>query len=182
MTRLADILAAATTDETGMTATIPADWMQGRTAYGGLSAAMALTAAIQSEPDLPPLRSAQISFVGPLAGTVKVTTQLLRRGRNAAFIQADVSGEAGLGLRATFVFMRDQPSQVDFDAGTASDRRPPHGDEKLWTGPEGFFASNMEFRDIKEPHFGRAELLRWGRMKEHAGLDPFVHVLAMADG
>ncbi|MBX9797702.1 thioesterase family protein [Sphingomonas sp.] len=182
MTTIADILAAATPVDQGLRMTVPADWMQGRTAYGGLSAAMALHAAMQSAPDLPPLRSAQISFVGPLAGDVTVTHQLLRRGRNAAFIQADVTGEAGLGLRATFVFMRDQASQVDFDAGTATDRRPPEPGDKLWTGPEGFFASNMEFRDLKDPSFGKAELLRWGRMKAHEGLDPFIHLIAMADG
>ena len=55
-------------------------WLQGRTAYGGASAAIALTAIKAAFPDLPPLRSAQIAFVGPLAGEVTATPVLLRRG------------------------------------------------------------------------------------------------------
>lgn len=182
MTTLAEIIAAAAPVEDGLSATIPADWMQGRTAYGGLSAALALHAAQSSEPDLPPLRSAQISFVGPLAGGVTIRATKLRRGRTAAFIQSDVIADAGLGLRATFVFMSDQPSAVDFDQRARTERTPPAPDTKFWSGPPGFFAQNFEFFDPKDPALGPAELLRWGRMKAHAGLDPMVHLLAMADG
>ena len=71
---LPQILAAATTGDKTLTAVIPDTWMQDRTAYGGLSAAIALEAAIRSQDDLPPLRSAQIAFVGPLAGEVTVKT------------------------------------------------------------------------------------------------------------
>ncbi|MGL1521386.1 acyl-CoA thioesterase domain-containing protein, partial [Vibrio parahaemolyticus] len=39
---------------------------------------------------MPTLRSAQVSFIGPLAGAVTVTATKLRRGRTAAFIQADI--------------------------------------------------------------------------------------------
>ena len=41
---LVDILAAAETGENTLTARVPDTWMQGRTAYGGLSAALALEA------------------------------------------------------------------------------------------------------------------------------------------
>ena len=39
-------------------------WMQGRTLYGGASALVAYTAATRAFPDLPPLRAAQVAFVG----------------------------------------------------------------------------------------------------------------------
>ncbi len=81
------ILAAARPTATGLVATITEEWMQGRTSYGGLSSALALEAARKVAPDLPPLRSATINFVGPLAGEVEVTTRTLRRGRNATWIQ-----------------------------------------------------------------------------------------------
>ena len=90
---LQQILASFAPSEDGHSVDIPPSWMQGRTAYGGLSAAIGLHAAQQSEEDLPPLRSAQISFIGPLAGSVSVTTKLLRRGRTAAFIQVDIISE-----------------------------------------------------------------------------------------
>lgn len=182
MTPITEIIAAARPIDTGFAAAIPVDWMQGRTAYGGLSSALAFHAAQACEPDLPPLRSAQISFIGPLAGTVEVRTAKLRRGRNAAFIQADVFAQAGLGLRATFVFMADQTSRVDYQHATSTARTPPAPDAKLYTGPDEFFTGNFNFVDIREDELGDAELLRWARLRARGGLDAMTEVLAMADG
>lgn len=182
MTPLSDILAATTSIDDGFIAAIPADWMQGRTAYGGLSSALALHAAQRCEPDLPPLRSAQISFIGPLAGEVTVTATKLRRGRTAAFIQADIRSEAGLGYRATFVFMAGQPSRIALDEAPGHDRAPPAADARLYTGPDEFFTGNFNFLDVKDPTLGPAELLRWARLRDSDGLDPMVHLMAVADG
>ncbi len=181
MTPIADIFAAARPIDGGFTATIPADWMQGRTSYGGLSSALALHAAQQCEPDLPPLRSAQVSFIGPLAGDVTVTATKLRRGRTAAFIQADIVSDAGLGFRAMFVFMADQPSKVDFDRLVPMDRKPPAPDAKIYTGPDDIFIGNFNFLDLKD-EAGEGELLRWARLRAPEGLDPMVQVMAIADG
>src|SRR3546814_10045920 len=41
-------------------------WMQGRTAYGGISSAVALAGTMALHPTETPLRYAQISFVGPV--------------------------------------------------------------------------------------------------------------------
>ena len=131
MTPLADLLAGAARTDGGFTTAVPADWMQGRTAYGGLSAALALQAALEAEPELPPLRSAQIAFIGPLAGDVTVTATKLRRGRNAAFLQSDVVSEAGLGLRATFVFMAPLASALAHDAAPRAPLPPPVPDAEL---------------------------------------------------
>lgn len=181
MTPIADILAAAQPIDGGFTVAIPADWMQGRTAYGGISSALALHAAQQCEPDLPPLRSAQVSFIGPLAGDVTVTAAKLRRGRNAAFIQSDIVSDAGLGFRATFVFMADQQSSLDFDKRLPIDRAPPGPDDKLFTGPDTIFIGNFNFLDLKED-VAEGELLRWARLRATDGLDPMVHLMAVADG
>jgi acyl-CoA thioesterase len=181
VTPIADILGQATPIEGGFRATIPADWLQGRTSYGGLSSALALHAAQACEPDLPPLRSAQVSFIGPLSGEVSVTATRLRRGRNAAFIQADIVSEAGLGYRATFVFMSDQPSRIELDGRLETHHRPPAPDATLYTGPDEFFTGNFNFLDLKEETTGDAEWLRWARLRAFAGLDPMVHVLAVAD-
>src|SRR6476469_8325353 len=98
-------LAASRAATDGLSATIPDDWMQGRTSYGGFSAALALVAAQRLAEDLPPLRSATVNFVGPLAGEVAVRARLVRRGRNASWVSAEVESAAGIGLTATFVFM-----------------------------------------------------------------------------
>jgi acyl-CoA thioesterase len=181
MTPLRDILAGAAPVDGGFRTDIPADWLQGRTAYGGLSSALALHAAQRIETDLPPLRSAQISFIGPLSGNVSVTATKLRRGRNAAFIQADIVSDAGLGFRATFVFMADQASRVDFNGGTANPLRPPAPDTKVYTGSDEFFTGNFNFLDLKAEAKGEAEWLRWARLRDHDGLDPMVELMAVGD-
>ncbi len=180
MTPIADILAAAERRATGFRTAIPADWMQGRTAFGGLSAALALQAALDLEPDLPPLRSAQVAFIGPLAGHVTVTATRLRRGRNAAFIQSDVASEAGLGLRATFVFMAELASKVAHDAAPRATVAPPASNAELYTGPDSFFTGNFNFRDA-EGDLGPAEWLRWARLRGRDNLHPMVELLAIGD-
>ena len=181
MTSITALLASATPVEGGFSTEIPANWLQGRTAYGGLSAALALDAAVRLADDLPPLRSAQIAFIGPLSGKVNVTATLLRRGRNAAFIQSDIVSEAGLGFRGTFVFMTSRDSAVAHDATAAAPIAPPPDDAKLYVGPDNFFTSNFEFFDPKAD-LGPAEWLRWGRLREREGLHPMVELMAIGDG
>ena len=81
--------------------TIPATWHQGRTSYGGLSSVLAYHAATLAADDLPPLLSGQIAFSGPLAGEVEISTKILRRGRNSAFIKSEIliGDEVGLRMR-----------------------------------------------------------------------------------
>ncbi|WP_174284582.1 thioesterase family protein [Sphingomonas bacterium] len=180
MRSLPQILAVAEPIEGGFAVDIPANWLQGRTAYGGLSSALALHAAQSSDVDLPPLRSAIVSFVGPLSGRVAVTATLLRRGRNAAFVQADIVSDKGLGFRATFVFMADQVSRIAHDGRVAERHTPPAADATLYVGPTDFFTGNFEFLDIKDGT-GPAEWRRWGRLRDRAGLDPLVELITMAD-
>jgi acyl-CoA thioesterase len=180
MTPIADLLAQAPRIEAGFRTAIPADWMQGRTAYGGLSAALALQAAIELELDLPPLRSAQVAFIGPLAGEVSVTATRLRRGRNAAFIQADVVSEAGLGLRATFVFMAELASAIAHDEAPRPEIQPPRTEAELYTGPEDFFTGNFNFFD-PQLDLAPAEWRRWARLRARDGLHPMVELMAIGD-
>lgn len=177
---LAELIAAMTPVDGGFRVTIPANWLQGRTAYGGLSTALALHAAKASDVDLPPLRSALIAFVGPLAGDVTVEAKRLRRGRNAAFVEATITSDAGLGYRATFVFMAEIVSSIAYDSLVHSEHRPPAPDVALYTGPKEFFTGNFELKDLKE-HAGTAEWLRWGRLIARDGLDEEVAVIAVAD-
>ena len=181
MTSLSQALAALEPVEGGWRGTIPDNWLQGRTAYGGFSAALALHAAQHSDVDLPPLRSAQVAFIGPLSGPITIRAQRLRRGRNATFVQADVESEAGLGLRATFVFMGAVESRVDFRQGEPPAFEKPGGDTRTFKGHAGFFTQNFEFLDLRDGAVGAAEWLRWVRLDEREGLDPIVELIAVAD-
>lgn len=178
---LGQIIAALEAIEGGWRGTIPANWLQGRTAYGGLSTALAHDVARRALPDLPRLRSAQIAFIGPLAGSITLLPTLLRRGRNAAFVQVDVTGEAGLGLRATFVFMATGGSAIDHRVDTApACPRPVAGDPSSFGIPEVVFTQNFEFVEVAGDH-GAAAWLRWIRLRERDGLDPVTELLAVAD-
>ena len=182
MTGLKAIIDSLEPIEDGWRGEIPEAWLQGRTAYGGMSAALALHAAQCSDQDLPPLRSAQVSFIGPLAGEVTIRATRLRRGRNAAFVQADVASEAGLGLRATFVFMGAVESKVEHRAGTAPAFARPGPDTPTFAGNAAVkFAQNFELLDDRGAGVGPAEWLRWVRLRERDGLDPMVELMCVAD-
>lgn len=178
---LPDILAAATVTRAGLAATIPPSWMQGRTAYGGLSAALALEAALRADPDLPPLRTAQISYVGPLAGEVSITAETLRRGRNATFVRADVRSEAGLGLAAVFVFVRDQISHIDHVAmpAPAAFPNPPPAPKSVERA--NYFFQNFEYVDAEVGEKRPEDWTRWVRLKQRDGVHPMIEQLAIGD-
>lgn len=181
MTALRTLIASLERSGDAWRGTIPEDWLQGRTAYGGLSTALALHAAQHCDVALPPLRSAQVAFIGPLSGRIAIRATRLRRGRNAAYVQADVESEVGLGLRATFVFMGAVASKVDHRVGAAPPFPPPTAETKTYGGINGIsFTSNFELLDQREGT-GPAEWLRWVRLKDREGVDPMVELLAIAD-
>jgi acyl-CoA thioesterase len=114
MTPLSTLFAALTPIDDGFGVTITEDWQQGRTTYGGLTAALCVQAALRAEPGLPPLRSAQFAFVGPAGGAVRMAPKTLRRGKNTVFMAVDLSGEAGLATRATLVFGAPRASTLAY--------------------------------------------------------------------
>ena len=87
------------------TVDIGADWLQGRTLYGGIVAALGLRAMELAFADLPPVLSTEAVFMSPLqAGTVSVTVRMLRRGRNVSFAEALVGDGSSTATRLTAVF------------------------------------------------------------------------------
>lgn len=180
----AEILAAAEPLEDGFRIAIPADWHQGRTAYGGLSSALALSAAMRVGGDMPPLRSAQLAMIAPVAGVVEVRARVLRRGRNATWASVEISGESGIGFTASLVFMGPAESALHLH-----DRPVPEGlipvdeaqDFRRDTGVS-FLVNNFDIRFALprrvEP---RAEGCWWVRLRERRGLDPIAEALLIGD-
>jgi len=86
-------------------AVIPQSWMQGRTCYGGITAALALEGALHElGSTAPPIRSAMLSFVGPASGNVEVESTILRRGASMAFVRSAVNCGGGIATEAIFAF------------------------------------------------------------------------------
>lgn len=180
---LPGILSAAQPTDDGIRASIPPDWHQGRTAYGGLSAALAYAAARSVAGEVPPLRSALVAFVGPLAGEVAATARVLRQGRNAVWVAAEVAGEGGVGLTASFVFMNPVASQVEVDRAPApSDLIPPEEAVEVPDRNRPVFLHNFEVRyAARRGGERKPEIAWWVRHRDREGLDPVTEVLSIAD-
>ncbi len=161
---------------------IPPSWHQGRTAYGGLSSVLAYQAAKLADADLPPLQSAQIAFVGPLAGEVVVTAKVLRRGKNTAFVKSEISGADGVGLSCTFIFMNRRHSHLDYENLTRPAFPPIPGGDTARSGPPEFFTGHMQYPD-KRLELGLAtnRLASWHRFTEHEGLDHIAELVCIGD-
>lgn len=161
---------------------IPPSWHQGRTSYGGLSSALAYQAAKLSAEDLPPLQSAQIAFVGPLAGEVEVTATILRRGKNTAFVKSEISSSDGVGLSCTFIFMNRRASHLAYEGLSRPVFPPIPADENARSGPPEFFTGHMQYPD-KRLELGMAtnRLSSWHRFTEHDGLDHVAELLCIGD-
>jgi acyl-CoA thioesterase len=90
------------------TATIDKSWTQGRTAFGGLGAAIAVSCARQhmtADAEAAPLRSVLVSFAGPIApGEVECEVVTLRRGKSVATIESKIrqGSDCCLSLVASF--------------------------------------------------------------------------------
>lgn len=93
---------------------IPANWGQGRAAYGGLVAALLQTHLQQQQGEGRPLRAAHIAFIGPAAvGDAILESRQLRAGKSA--LQAEVRLLQGDAVVATLQasFGADRPSQLN---------------------------------------------------------------------
>jgi acyl-CoA thioesterase len=180
--KLTSILEQITPRQNSHKLAIPASWHQGRTCYGGLSSAMAYTAAKGLEVDIPPLKSAQISFAGPLAGDIEVTATRLRRGRNTAFIRSDIICGDDIGLSCNFIFMNPRTSQLNHESLHRPDFPPIPTGEDIRSGQESYFTQNLQYSSRQEPT-GRApnHLASWRRLIERDGLDPFAELICIAD-
>lgn len=128
MTAFSDVLSAlAPTGEGTCRVEVPESWHQGRTAYGGLTAGLGLEAALRAYPDLPPLRSAHVTFIAPAEGPLDVEVSVLRRGRSVSYVQADLHSAKGLATRNLFCFGASRPSQLRSPSYPAPEAPAPDG-------------------------------------------------------
>src|SRR5580658_7964326 len=95
-------------------ARIPEDWLQGRTSFGGLTAALCVAAVERALPDLPPLRSAQFTFVAPAGGAIEMTPRLLRRGKSSVFAAVELRAHGALATHATLSFCAARESKYSY--------------------------------------------------------------------
>ena len=180
---LAAVVASLSGDP--LTLEAPPRWSQGRTLYGGMTAALGWAAVTKAYPDLPPLRSVQAAFVGPAAGQLTLVPEILRRGKSATTVGVDVRGEARLAARLTFFCGAERPSRVAHERVEPPAAPPPNDlPAVLKPGQGPTFAANYDIRHVSGGlplSGGEPEFLMWARMKEAGGAEPLVSLIALAD-
>ncbi len=183
----ADIRGAMRAEGDGYQVDIPANWKQGRTTYGGLTAALMLASASETFPNLPPLRSALINFVGPVTESPLLTANIERQGRNVTSVSAGAHiGPQAVG-RAEFLFgaARDSHIAVDLPAPPAisPDDTDPFTPEAA-RGMVPQFFHNFDTRLIAgaRPMMGDEGYIRtWSRHKDPASRTGVESLLCIGD-
>lgn len=186
MTAFSELLASIEKDGDVFHAALTEDWLQGRTAYGGLSAALCLEAALRAVSDLPPLRSAQFTFIGPASGPLTIATTILRRGKSAVFVGADLTGEAGLATRAVLSFGVARPSTITYTdlpvpkAASIEDSSSFFGDRPVINFQQQF-ESRMAGGARPITPDAAPEYLIWFRHRDVKAREGIVPLIALAD-
>ena len=178
-------MASAQPCEGGFRAEIPEEWLQGRTAYGGLSTALAYEAARRvGGADLPPLRSAQIAMIAPVFGEVAVTAREVRRGRNVVWIGAELSTDQGLAISASFAFQRERASSLSLCEHPLPEELVPLANALPFPVDRGpvFLREQVEARyAVPRSTVRRPELCWWARLRDRSGLDAMTELLLIGD-
>lgn len=167
----------------------PEDWGQGRTLYGGMTAALAHEAVRRGHENLPPLRSAQFMFVGPASGRLRFSSMLLRRGRSSTMVAAEGVNDDGHVIRATLVFGGARESKVTHNFLRAPEVPPPdackpfrkdsaNAQRGFWNNFDCRLASGGRLLEASAP---KPEFAVWTRFLDAGGADPTTALLAMAD-
>ena len=183
---LREVIAALVPDGEAWTLDAPDGWGQGRTLYGGMTAALCWSAAARGMPDLPPLRSAHFAFIGPAAGRLVLTPRLLRRGRSAAVVEVVAMGEAGEAARAILTCGAPRVSAVTHDRAPAPKVCAPM-DGISMAPPGGLGPAFAQRFDVRKagggfPYGGGdPDLLAWARLLDAKDVDPLVAMLAIGD-
>ena len=187
MTDFTELMESLSPADDGWTVSVTDDWLQGRTVYGGLASALCLQGALKSFADLPPLRSAQIAFIGPASGALQIRPSVLRKGKSTVFAGVDLIGEAGLATRATFCFGAARASAFAHNAMPAPELKSPDDCPDFFRGaPETLrFLQHLEGRHVggARPFSGAThpEMHLWLRHRTEAKTSPLVALLALAD-
>ena len=186
MTPFSTVIAGISQDTEGFSAHITPDWQQGRTTYGGLSAALCVAAALRAVPNLPPLRAAQFTFIGPAGGSVRITASVLRQGKNSVFVGADVIGEQGLATRATLTFGAARQSLLSLRAGPMPRVAPPAAcpsffDPALAPGFSRHFDATRAGGEAMVSAAATADMLVWCRHKDATARTTVPGLIALGD-
>jgi len=160
-----------------------AGWMQGRTMHGGASSFIAYVAATRAFPELPPLRAAQIGFIGPVGEDIEARVTMLRTGKSVSHVETTLWCQGALVHRATWLFGKARPTNGHRPPDRLDQFTPPEASEPIPASPKSpGFIHRLELRRAA-PRGGGGSIVmrRWVRLRERGGLDPYAELVAIGD-
>ena len=114
------------TDAGTYSANITPDWLQGRAGFGGLLAALSVSALRREVGDERPLRALMTAFVGPAAvGEVDITTQTLRSGKSVTWTDARVFQRDQVCTSVSACFGGSRESSIDIPVADRPEAKSP---------------------------------------------------------
>jgi acyl-CoA thioesterase len=161
-----------------------ADWMQGRTLYGGASALVAYTMATRAFSGLPPLRAGQIAFVAPVGEEIALSAEIIRQGRNVTQVRSEIISDGKVALSAFWLFADGREANAVQPAAQPENWPGPPEDtqEVTHSFAPSFVAKNFELRHGQTRGEDRgATVRRWARLTEAHDLDPVSKLVLMGD-
>ncbi len=180
------MMAGMRAGDDGYSITLPEDWLQGRTAYGGLSAAVCLEAIRRAFPGLPALRSAQFAFIGPATGALRLAPRVLRQGKSTVFASVDLEGDSGLAVRSTLCFGAERESADAYDKYSMPATPPLADCPSFYTWPDrpnfmDHFEGRLAGGGAPMSSHAVPEMLVWLRHRDATASDDLVRLMALAD-
>ena len=160
------------------------NWMQGRTLYGGASALIAYSAAASLADDLPPLRSGQVTFVGPPTPDIAIHADIVRRGRSVAQIRADLICDDKPVLSSLWLFGEGREANASYppDEAPGGIGQPGEAETVMSQNGPSFIRHNFELRRAQDTSGPGAPVVRrWARLKGDSGLTPVEELVLMGD-
>lgn len=97
---------------------VPKNWTQGRTLYGGISASLAFQAVRGLVDSSKKLITLNTNFIGPIEAEVPFTIKVekLREGKNTTVVRGDIFQNEKIALSALATFGIDRESNIQIDS------------------------------------------------------------------
>ncbi|MFC0119543.1 acyl-CoA thioesterase [Pseudoalteromonas xiamenensis] len=116
MTTFDQLIQQVAVNDSNKNFSFPADWCQGRTAFGGISAAMLICAMSKKIKDQRRLLSLSTNFVGPLEPGISfdIDIEVLREGKSATQLLAKITqnGQVCVVAQGCYAMKRDSRIEV----------------------------------------------------------------------
>lgn len=168
---------------------VPNAWAQGRTVFGGMSAALAYQAAENLIEDEREVRAFHCNFIGPLEtdSELQVSAEILRTGKNVTQIVAKVEQKGRVGVMVQVCFGVSRDSKLKQTAADSHDMTVPKKAKFIPKIPKvvpnfiQHFDLSLDKGDFSFRKNSEAILHGWSRLKKAPEKMRMAYLIAIMD-